>query len=85
MAPEEAPEFFEEVSELEQAEAISVEEPSRRHGLREYSSENGPLVHRDNRGRHMEVQRTVTVVATPSQVRQMEAEKAALLSGAKIG
>ena len=83
MAPE-AEMVFEEVSELEQAEAVSVEVTTRRYGLREYSSENGPLVHRDNRGRHMEVQRTVTVVATPSQVRQLEAEKAAILAGAKM-
>ena len=70
---------------LEQAEVESLNGSSqKRHGLREYSSENGPLVHRDNRGRHIEFRAEVRVVRTPSQILEIEKHKEAILSGAKV-
>ena len=49
MAPEEAPPF-EGHEEFEVAE--DANQLQKRHGLREYSSENGPLIHRTVEGRY---------------------------------
>ena len=49
-----------------------------RHGLREYSSENGPLTFRGSDEAHERIQKTTVTVYTPSQI-------AALQGGAHEG
>jgi len=65
MAPEEAPPAHEEFEVAEDANQLQ-----KRHGLREYSSENGPLIHRTVEGRyqrHFDLQTTnYKDIKTPS-------------------
>ncbi|QDP50554.1 MAG: hypothetical protein Unbinned92contig1002_51 [Prokaryotic dsDNA virus sp.] len=78
-------EFPMEEHMLEQATPVDEVGTQKRHGRREYTSENGPLVHRDNRGRHIEFRADVRQVRTPSQILEIEKHKQAILSGAKLG
>ena len=43
-----------------------------RHGLREYSSENGPLTFRGSDEAHERIQKTTVTIYTPSQIAMLQ-------------
>jgi|TARA_R100000084_G_scaffold89567_1_gene43546 hypothetical protein len=69
---------FEEVHALDEVESLEQANRKKRYGLREYSSENGPLVHRTVNGteeRHFDLKVTgFRQIKTPSEKAAIEAE-----------
>ena len=56
-----------------------------RHGLREYSSENGPLTFRGSDEAHERIEKTTVQVYTPSQIAAMQGAAHEELEGAEEG
>jgi len=84
--------FEEHVVNHEMEEILEEQAPKKRYGLREYSSENGPLVHRTVSGtseKHFDLKTSsFKVIQTPSQIAkdaEMLHEAEAVLEGADLG